>query len=621
MSTDQFKSLPTDPGRPGQRSASDVARSLRAFAEDIAGSSDPYERPSQTWPKLSAGMLERMKAYGTPDHFDGGDLLFRVGDRDVDFMVILDGEVDILESDGRDGHALVVTLVGSQFTGEIDQLSGRGQLVTARATRPTDVVRIKPADFRRMMSAEPDIADLVLRSFIMRRVGLIQHAEGGTVLIGHRHSGDTVRLQSFLTRNGYPYKVLCTYADPEAARVMESFHLGPEAQPVVILDGRQALQNPSNRELADALGITEHIDPARIYDVAVVGAGPAGLAAAVYAASEGLATIVIEANMPGGQAGSSSRIENYLGFPMGISGQELSGRAQVQAQKFGARLLVARGAARLQCVGPPFVIELEGGETVTTRAVVVATGARYRRLNVRDIGHYEGHGVHYAATSIEGRLCDGDEIVVVGGGNSAGQAAVFLAGKALHVHMLVREENLSQSMSDYLVRRILESPRITLHPRTQICSLQGNQHLEGVGWREQTGREIFHKTSNLFLMIGAVPNTDWLKGCDVALDPQGFVQTGHCPETRLITSPYATNVPGIFAVGDVRSGSVKRVASSVGEGSVVVHAVHRWLAGLNPERAAEVTPPIDAPKASIPDLPNPILYAPSSTPSGPQPAP
>lgn len=573
-------------GEAGDRAGEKAGKGAGGWGErrvglDIVGSSDPYQQPSQTWPTLSREMLERIKAYGKPDHFDGGANLFVIGERDVDFFVILDGAVDILESDGRGGYILLVTLVNSQFTGEADLLTHRGGLVTARAHRPTDVVRIPAADFQRMMRAEPDISDIVMLSFVLRRLGLIRHAAATTVIVGNLHHADTLRLQGFLTRNGHPLRVLDTASDPEAASMLARFDLGPEALPVVILEGSKVLQNPSNRELADALGISEHINPRRIYDVAVVGAGPAGLAAAVYAASEGLDTIVIEANMPGGQAACSSRIENYLGFPLGISGLDLSGRAQIQAHKFGARLAVARAATSLLCKAIPFRIQLEDGEWVTARAVVVATGARYRRLDVPDLEHFEGQGVHYAATSIEGRLCGGSDVAVVGGGNSAGQAAVFLAGKAKHVHLLVRHDSLTSSMSDYLIGRIKESPRITLHTNTEVTSLHGDKYLQAIGWRVRGGPESIHPVNNLFLMIGAVPNTGWLCGC-LSLDRAGFVETGRNVDPKFAVSPYATSVPGIFAVGDVRAGSVKRVAAGVGAGSVVVHSVHRWLASLAP---------------------------------------
>ncbi len=537
---------------------------------------DPYDRPAQTFPKLPPEMVERIRKYGRPDSFDGGEFLYHVGDRDVDFFLVLEGAVDVLESDGHGGHVLVITHEESEFTGELDHLSGRAVFVCARAARPTKVIRIAPASFRKLASTEPDIGEIVLRAFILRRVGLIQHAEGGTILVGSLRLSDTLRIQSFLTRNACPHRFLDTDIDPDAAAALKSFQLDADDLPVVIIGGHDVLRKPANSEVADALGITEHLDADRIYDVVVVGAGPAGLAAAVYAASEGLDTVVIESIAPGGQAGSSSRIENYLGFPTGISGQALSGRAQVQAQKFGARLAVARAAIGLDC-GFPFRVHMEGGTVVTTRAVIVASGARYRRLDVEDLARFEGQGVHYAATPIEGGLCAGAEAIVVGGGNSAGQAAIFLSRKARHVHILVRGDGLAATMSDYLVRRIQESAQITLHTRCDITALIGDKYLEAVRWRDKAGAETQVSASNLFLMIGAVPNTDWLNGC-VDLDANGFVETGHTKDGESVTTPYATSVPGIFAVGDVRADSVKRVASGVGEGSVVVHAVHRWLA-------------------------------------------
>ncbi|HTI87968.1 MAG TPA: FAD-dependent oxidoreductase, partial [Alphaproteobacteria bacterium] len=332
-----------------------------------------------------------------------------------------------------------------------------------------------------------------------------------------------------------------------------------------------------NGDLADALGLTEAFDPARVYDLAVVGAGPAGLAAAVYGASEGLDTIVIESLAPGGQAGTSSKIENYLGFPTGISGMALAGRAQVQAQKFGARLAISRPAVRLHCDRRPYTIELEGGAHVTAKAIVVATGARYRRLDVTDYARFEGQGIHYAATAMEARLCENEEVAVVGGGNSAGQAAVFLSRTARHIHILVRGGALSATMSDYLVQRINTSPRITVHPFTEVTALAGDELLRRVLWTERkSGALEARDISNLFVMIGAAPNTEWLKGC-LDLDEKGFVITGRTPDTYGMTSPYATSRPGVFAVGDVRANSVKRVASGVGEGSVVVQAIHRFL--------------------------------------------
>jgi thioredoxin reductase (NADPH) len=538
---------------------------------------DPDGRPEQTFPRLPTAIIDRIAAYGERHVFDGGEYLYDVGDRGVDFFVVLEGAVDVMSSDGRGGHVLITTHVPGSFTGELDHVTGRAVLVCARATRPTTVIRVQRASFRRMVSAEPDIAEVILRAFILRRVDLIEHAEGGTVIVGDARSSSALRIQSFLTRNGYPHRLLDIGSDPDAQPALEAFHVGRNALPVVILSSEQVLENPTNREMADALGIAETLDPVHVYDVAVVGAGPAGLAAAVYAASEGLDTIVIEALGPGGQAGSSSRIENYLGFPTGISGQELAARAQVQAQKFGARLVIARAAAGLDCLAFPFQVLLEGGDVVTARTVVVATGARYKRLSLPNLAQFEGQGVHYAATAIEGRLCAGSEAVVVGGGNSAGQATMFLSRLARHVHILVRGDGLAQTMSDYLVQRITESPAITLHTGCEVTALIGESHLEAVRWRHRGGTETERQVSNLFPMIGAIPNTDWLNGC-VTLDQGGFVCTDYLHDGQVSGAQYATSVPGIFAVGDVRAGSVKRVASGVGEGSVVVHAIHRWLA-------------------------------------------
>lgn len=549
----------------------------RGFTGDGGMPTDPYDRPAQTFPRLPLAMVEKIARYGEPCRFDGGDYLYEFGDRGTDFFVILDGAVDVLESDGRGGHVLITTHEAGQFTGELTHMSGRAVLLCARAAVPTTALRVRRENFRRLVSAEPDIGEIILRAFILRRVGLIQHAEGSTVIVGRAHAGSVLRIQSFLTRNGYPHRLIDIDHDAAAQEALAFFHLGPEAVPVVILSGEKVLEHPTDRDLADALGISEEIDPGHVFDLAVVGAGPAGLAAAVYGASEGLDTLVLEALGPGGQAGTSSRIENYLGFPTGISGQALAGRAQVQAQKFGARLAVARAAVGLDCSRFPYRVLLEGGESITARAIVIATGARYRRLDVPELEKFEGRGVHYAATALEGRLCAEGEAVVVGGGNSAGQAAVFLSGKARHVHVVVRGEGLAATMSDYLVQRILDSARITLHTGCEIVALRGDEGLEAVRWRLRDGTEVEQPATNLFQMIGAIPNSDWLQGC-VALDANGFVETGHVHAGAPGLAQHTTSVAGIFAVGDVRSGSVKRVAAGVGEGAAVVHAVHGWLA-------------------------------------------
>jgi len=549
-----------------------------AAADRAYDPSDPWLRQAQTFPELSPEQIDRIAAFGTVEELPAGTILVRRGDRAVDFRVVIEGAIEIVD-EGTDHRAEVLTVHGpGQFAGELDLFNNRAVLVGARTGADSRILRIPRRAFRRMLDSEPDIGEIVTRAFILRRVGLMLHAQAGVLLIGSPHDAEMLRIERFLARNGYPHRVVDSDADPDAEGFTECLSLGRGDLPAVILPGGEALRNPATPELADRLGLTEDFDPARIHDVAVVGAGPAGLAAAVYAASEGLDTIVIEALAPGGQAGTSSRIENYLGFPTGISGQALAGRAQVQAQKFGARLAISRKVVKLDCAQTPYCLELEGGARVSARAVVIATGARYRRLDVPDYDRFEGCGIHYAATWLEGNLCANEEVVVVGGGNSAGQAAIFLSQHARHVHILVRGPGLAATMSDYLIQRIDASAHISLHPHTEITALAGERYLEEVTWRDRkSGAEETRPIGNLFVMIGAAPNTEWLDGC-VALDRGGFVYTGQDGNGIALASPYATERAGIFAVGDVRAGSTKRVASGVGEGSVVVSAIHAWLA-------------------------------------------
>jgi thioredoxin reductase (NADPH) len=522
-------------------------------------------------------MALRASAYGVEELLQAGTLVFERGQRSVDFFLVLTGAIEIFDLH-EDGTPNVFTVHEErQFTGELDLFNDRRILVSGRTTTESRVVRVGRAAFRRLVTGEPDIGETIMRALILRRVGFILHGQGGVVLIGLGHDADTLRMQRFLTRNGYPHRLLDTEVDPDAGGFLSCFGLEASELPVVIVPGKRVLRNPPTSLLADELGLTEAIDPGRVYDLAVIGAGPAGLAAAVYAASEGLDTIVIEALAPGGQAGTSSKIENYLGFPTGISGQALAGRAQVQAQKFGARLAIAHTATGLDCTRPPYRVLLDDQRVVTARAVVVATGARYRKLEVPGYEQFEGSGLHYAATAMEASLCASEEVAVVGGGNSAGQAAVFLARTAAHVHILVRADGLAATMSDYLVQRIAQSPRITLHTRTAITALSGDDRLRHVTWaRQPSGESATRPISNVFVMIGAEPNTDWLGGC-LDLDSKGFVVAGRTADGMALASAFATTKPGIFAVGDVRSGSVKRVASGVGEGSVAIQAVHQFL--------------------------------------------
>ncbi|MBV9656049.1 MAG: FAD-dependent oxidoreductase [Acetobacteraceae bacterium] len=538
---------------------------------------DPLAREAQTFPRLTAEMAERVASYGTAERLAAGQVVFERGERGVDFFLVCDGAIEVAGQDADGTERVYTTHRARQFTGEMTLFNERQSLVGGRAASESRVVRVRRADFRRMIAAEPDVGEIVMRAFILRRVLFIRHQMGGATLLGPGHGGNTLRLQRFMTRNGYPLRLLDTERDADARGFLDCFHLTPEQLPVVILPGGVLLRNPGDAELADALGLTEELDPERIYDVAVVGAGPAGLAAAVYAASEGLATVVFESVAPGGQAGTSSKIENYLGFPTGISGQALAGRAQAQAQKFGARLAIARTVTRLGCSERPYALTLDSGQTIKACVVVIATGARYRKLDLEHYERYENGGIHYAATAMEAQLCSDEEVAVVGGGNSAGQAAVFLSRTARHVHVIVRGAGLAATMSDYLVRRIETSSKITVHPFTAIVGLEGDTFLRRVRWANRsTGREESRAIGNLFVMIGAAPNTEWLDGC-LSLDSKGFVRTGSDEEGRRLASPFATTMPGVFAVGDVRSGSVKRVASGVGEGSVVVQAIHHFL--------------------------------------------
>ena len=545
--------------------------------------SDPYTRTTETFPRLTPDQVDRVVAFGGVQALPRGTVLFECGDRRADFFLVLDGFIEVYEARGTDEH-VIYTHRQHQFCGELTRLNGRAVILSGRMGADGCVARLSLPQFRRLLAAEPDIADTVMRAFILRRDGFIRHDHAAVQIIAPRLSAESLRLQQFLTRNRHPYLVAHPEFDAQAATLLSNLGLTIEAAPVVLCSAGRVLVGPTIRELGDTLGIAEALNPGHVADVVVVGAGPAGLATAVYSCSEGLDTVVVEADAPGGQASTSSRIENYLGFPLGISGGDLAHHAEVQAQKFGAHIVLPRRVVRLITDSRPYALELDDGTFVRGRTVVLATGARYRCLPLANIGRFDGAGVHYAATVIEAALCEGDEAVVVGGGNSAGQAAVFLSGHATHVHVVVRGAGLASTMSEYLVRRIEGAPeRITVHTHTEITALIGNRHVDAVTWRNRvTGESETRNIPNVFLMLGAAPNTEWLRGA-VALDDKGFVRTCASvgpgePWAHILADPLATSCPGIFAVGDVRCGSLKRVASAVGEGAVVVGSVHKALA-------------------------------------------
>jgi thioredoxin reductase (NADPH) len=542
-------------------------------------------RREQVFPKLTADQLARIETRGRRRRTQAGEVLVEPGRPHHALLVVLSGTLEI-GLPGLRGEELVTVLVPGDFTGEMSTLRGVPGFTRIRARDPGEVLQVEEGSLRDLVQTDAELSEILMRAFILRRVGLINAGQADAMLIGSRHCAATLALQRFLTRNAYPFINIDVDSRTEVQETLDRFHVDIDDLPVLIGRCGRVFRNPGIEQVAAFLQMNPAIDGGMIYDVVVIGAGPAGLAAAVYAASEGLNVLVIEATAPGGQAGTSSRIENYLGFPTGISGQALAGRALVQSQKFGAEVTVAARAMRLVCDARPYGIELSDGRTVRASAVIIATGARYREPDLENLSRFIGAGIYYAATHLEAKLCEREEIAIVGGGNSAGQAAVFLAGSCRHVHILVRAGGLAESMSRYLIRRIEENPRITLHTRTQITRLEGDDRLERVTWRGADGHNEPHGVRHVFLMTGAAPNTDWLHGC-VALDEKAFVQTGtdlHPAQLAaarwpLPRAPYLleTSLPGVFAVGDVRSGSVKRIASAVGEGSICVQFVHRVL--------------------------------------------
>lgn len=514
-----------------------------------------------------------------------GQMLVEQGDRNVPFFVVVSGEVEIVRP--SDGVETLITIHGpGQFTGEVNALSGRPALFRARATKQGELIELDRQHMLALVQTDAELGEILMRAFILRRVELVTAGMGDVVLVGSMHSAATLRIKEFLMRNGHPYSYIDLDRNPEVQNLLDGFHTAASEIPVMICRGEIVLRNPTNQQVADCLGFNETVDQTQVRDLVIIGAGPSGLAAALYGASEGLDVLMLETDSPGGQAGSSSRIENYLGFPAGISGQELAARAYNQAQKFGAQVLIAK-ATRLACDRKPYVVEVENGARIQTRTIVIATGAEYRRPPLENLSRFEGVGVYYGATFVEAQLCSGEEVIVVGGGNSAGQAAVFLGETVKRVHMLVRSVGLTESMSRYLIRRIEQTPTIILRPHTEIVELEGGNHLESVRWRNNQTEQIEeHNIRHVFVMTGADPNTHWLDGC-VALDAKGFIKAGPdlSPEDLnaacwpLARRPYLleTSLPGVFAIGDVRGGSVKRVASAVGEGSIAISFVHQVL--------------------------------------------
>ena len=550
-------------------------------------SSGPVNQ-EHAFPALTPSQIDRIRPFGKIRQAEVGEILFEPGDATAHFFVLLSGAMEIVQPT-LNGERLIVTHQAGGFTGEMTMISGRGALARGRVTAAGEFLELSPEALRTLVARDEELSGVFMRAFILRRLLLISASQGNVVLLGSRHSAKTLRLREFLGRNGHPHTYVDLDTDTGAQELLDRFTVTPAEIPVVICNGQTVLRSPSIQELARCLGLNANITAAEVRDLVIVGAGPAGLAAAVYGASEGLDVLVIEAESPGGQAGSSSRIENYLGFPTGISGNELAGRASAQAQKFGAKMLIANSVTKLNCERRPYELSVDCGQTIRARTVVIASGAQYNKPNIDNLTKFEGQGVYYGATYIEAQLCGKDEAIVVGGANSAGQAAVYLSQTASRVHMLVRSNKLSDTMSRYLIQRIVENPAIELHYHTEIVGLDGDTQLERVTWQDKNSGEIStHDIRHVFIMTGGAPRTEWLKGC-VAMDSKGFILTGrdldpvlhdyHWPLPR-VPQMLETSLPGVFAVGDVRAGNVKRVASAVGEGSIAISLVHRVLAEL-----------------------------------------
>jgi thioredoxin reductase (NADPH) len=542
-------------------------------------------RFDQMFPRLASAEIERLQRFGERRAYPSGGRLITTGEISPGMLVILSGEVAITQHNALGREEAIVTHGPGGLIGELNQLSGRPSLVDAHAVKPVEALVVSSPMLRNVLVAEAELGERIMRALILRRVGLLQGGIAGPLIVGRAGDGDVLRLAGFLSRNGQPYQMLDPGSDSCARTLIERFRIETAQLPIVLCAGGQLLHNPSEAELARCMGLVRPIDPDCVYDVAIVGAGPAGLASAVYAASEGLSVIALDSRSFGGQAGASARIENYLGFPTGISGMALMARAFNQAEKFGAEMAIPDEVVRLGCRanGAPALFELglANEERVVARSVVIASGVRYRRIAVANLADFEGSSVHYWATPLEGKLCSGEEVALVGGGNSAGQAVVYLAGQVSKLWVIVRGPSLEASMSRYLVHRIAALPNVEVLVQTEITALEGQGGtLEAVRWRNGvSGEETRHLIRHLFLFIGADPNTDWLSASDVAIDEQGFVCTG--ADVGKGDRPLETSRPGVFAIGDVRAGSVKRVAAAVGEGAQVVATLHAFLAEID----------------------------------------
>ena len=536
-------------------------------------------RRDQMFPVLEPAEIDRLARLGERKSYAAGERIVATGEIAPGAFVILAGHVDVMQG-GTLGHSEpIVTHGPGSFMGELAQLSSRPSLVDAYAKEPVLALVIAPSRLRDLLVEEAELGERIMRALILRRVGLIETGAGGPVIVGGADNGDVLRLEGFLARNGHPHQLLDPKTDPCAQTLVERFHVAAGELPIVVCPNGELLRNPSEVQLARCIGLVRPIDPDKIYDVVIVGAGPAGLAASVYAASEGLSVLVLDCHAFGGQAGASARIENYLGFPTGISGMALMGRAYSQAQKFGAEMAIPDEAGSLQghtvSGGGRFLVTLANQERARARAIVIASGARYRRLDVENLAAFEGPCVHYWASPLEGRLCAGQEVALVGAGNSAGQAAVYLSGQAAKVWLVVRGPGLDASMSRYLVERIAARPNIEVLTQTVVTALEGQDGiLQAIRClSHRSGEEVKRAIRHLFIFIGADPNTDWLSQSGVTLDDKGFVRTDVDAG-----KPLETSLPGVFAIGDVRSGSIKRVAAAVGEGAQVVAALHAFLA-------------------------------------------